>query len=98
MREARLYLYKGKSKSVPDWAAETGLSKQLIYHRLVQLGWTIDRALGTPVGRPRGKSVRLSNTARAERLLRKITRKQSDLKILKAQLADLKRQYRECFA
>lgn len=46
-----LITFQGKTQSVTEWAAETGLSMKLIYNRLTQTKWTPERALTTPVGK-----------------------------------------------
>ena len=39
-------------------ARRHGMSPNLLYNRYVRLGWTLDRALNTPVGKPCSKSTR----------------------------------------
>lgn len=44
----RVLVYQGRSMNLGQWAVETGLSRHTIATR-IQRGWSIDRALGTPV-------------------------------------------------
>ena len=46
-RTNRRITFQGKTQCLQDWAAETGLSRQCISHRLKR-GWTIESALTTP--------------------------------------------------
>jgi len=41
-------LFNGQTKSLADWAASLGGSKNLIFQRL-RYGWSMERALSTPV-------------------------------------------------
>ena len=41
--------YTGDRKTVAEWARFTGISENVLYRRL-QIGWSIERALNTPVG------------------------------------------------
>jgi len=45
-----LLTYKGKTKSITDWGADTGINRDTIYNRL-RWGWTAARALSKPVRR-----------------------------------------------
>ncbi len=40
--------YKGKSKTIGEWAALLGIRPGTLYHRLM-MGWSIEKALETPV-------------------------------------------------
>lgn len=51
-RSNRVIEYKGKSKTMAEWAEEIGISIQTLSSRLNKLGWSVERALTTP---PRGK-------------------------------------------
>ena len=44
----RVLVYQGRSMNLGQWAVETGLSRHTIATR-IQRGWSIERALGTPV-------------------------------------------------
>lgn len=44
----RVLVYQGRSMNLGQWAVETGLSRHTIATR-IQRGWSVDRALGTPV-------------------------------------------------
>lgn len=48
-RKVLKYSYRGQTRSLPEWAEITGISRNNLYHRLVALTWDIDRALTTPV-------------------------------------------------
>jgi hypothetical protein len=39
----------GKTQRLSEWAKETGMSAQLIHHRL-KVGWTDEEAVGIPAG------------------------------------------------
>ena len=43
-----LYTYKGKTKNITDWAKEIGIKRSTLEGRL-RYGWTIKRAVETPV-------------------------------------------------
>lgn len=45
----RLLSYKGKTQCLSDWAAEIGIDRRTIAKRIDKLGWTIEKALSTPV-------------------------------------------------
>lgn len=38
----------GRQQILADWAAETGLPAQVIFRRIYQYGWSVERALTTP--------------------------------------------------
>ena len=40
--------YKGRTQSIADWARELGFRYWSLRNRLVNLGWSVDRALTTP--------------------------------------------------
>lgn len=51
-----LYHYAGRSLTIGQWAAATGIAYHLLYNRMSR-GWSIERALTKPIGagqRPRG--------------------------------------------
>jgi hypothetical protein len=45
-----LLTYKGITKRMVDWATEKGMSRQRLSQR-IKAGWSVERALETPVGR-----------------------------------------------
>lgn len=47
-RSNRKYEFNGKVKTIREWSDETGLKYQTINHRL-WLGWSVGKALSTPV-------------------------------------------------
>lgn len=44
-RNTRLITYKGETKTLRDWARETGISKYILADRIYKYGWEIERAL-----------------------------------------------------
>jgi hypothetical protein len=46
-RQARQYEYKGRSLTLDQWSAETGIKRATLVARLNK-GWTIERAIKTP--------------------------------------------------
>lgn len=44
--------YKGVTKPLIDWAEELNISKQVLYARIRQLGWSVEKAFETPVYGP----------------------------------------------
>ena len=40
--------FNGKTQSIAAWARELGVRDSLIRHRIVTLGWSVDRALTEP--------------------------------------------------
>jgi hypothetical protein len=49
-RNVTKYSFRGKTLSGPDWDRELGLTKYTTTHRIGKLGWSVERALSTPVG------------------------------------------------
>lgn len=50
--------YKGETKSIREWAEETGIPWKTLYNRINNNGWPIDIALETPIGGRKPKEVR----------------------------------------
>ena len=48
-RNNHLITYKGKTQTIAQWANEKGLSYKVLYTRLIDYKWAIDKALTTPV-------------------------------------------------
>jgi len=44
------YEYNGQSKTLAEWAEEHGLTYDQVYQRVEKYGWTLDKALTTPIG------------------------------------------------
>lgn len=44
------FTYQGRTQTLSEWAAETGLSRKCLRDRIKSLGWTIDKAIETPIG------------------------------------------------
>lgn len=42
--------YKGETKTLTEWAEEMGISKEVLRHRIVKMGWTAEKALTTKIG------------------------------------------------
>lgn len=47
--------YKGETKSIREWAEETGIRWKTLYNRINNNGWPVDLALETPDGQRRPK-------------------------------------------
>lgn len=60
------YEFNGKRMLLPDWARETGMPLQTLKARIRQYGWTIERALTTPIGAPRINSRMLTINGRTQ--------------------------------
>ncbi len=41
--------FNGKTQSIAEWARELGVTDSLLRQRLLKLGWSVERALTTPV-------------------------------------------------
>lgn len=52
-RNSLRYTHDGRTLSLNEWAAETGIDRETIWARIKNSGWAVDRALTTPA-RPRG--------------------------------------------
>ena len=48
-RNTLMIIYKGKRKPLADWAMEKGLNYDTLKDRIYRYGWSIERALETPV-------------------------------------------------
>jgi len=48
-KHAKCFEYKGKSRPLSDWAKEFGFDPRYIQTRVNVLGWSLERALTTPV-------------------------------------------------
>ena len=48
--------YKGETKSIREWAEETGIRWKTLYNRINNNGWPVDLALETPEGQRRPKN------------------------------------------
>lgn len=42
-----LITYKNKTKTISEWARETGINKNTIWARLFRYGWSVEKALST---------------------------------------------------
>jgi hypothetical protein len=47
-RGNNVWAYKGKHKTVAEWAEQLGMKRHSLYMRVAVYGWTIKRALTTP--------------------------------------------------
>lgn len=45
--------FNGKTQSLADWADEIGIHREVLRHRLSYHGWSVEKALTTPVGTTR---------------------------------------------
>lgn len=51
-KEETIYLeYNGERKSLADWCDDLGIKYQTVYARIYHNGWSVNRALSTPVQR-----------------------------------------------
>lgn len=41
--------YKGETKTISEWAEKTGISKGTLRRRIIELGWSVEKALETPI-------------------------------------------------
>ena len=48
-RRTRKYEYNGESLTLREWSNKTGLARDLLSNRVYSLGWSIERAITTPV-------------------------------------------------
>ena len=48
-RSNRVIKYKGQEKTMGQWAHKYGIEKTTLRHRIVNRGWSIERALTEPV-------------------------------------------------
>lgn len=46
-RRTHFLTYKGKTKSITEWAKATGIKRSVLYDRINKMGWDIERALTT---------------------------------------------------
>lgn len=44
------YTYKGETKALTDWASLYGINRYTLYDRIEKRGWSVEKALETPVG------------------------------------------------
>jgi hypothetical protein len=44
------YTYKGETKALTDWASIFGINRYTLYDRIEKRGWSVTKALETPVG------------------------------------------------
>lgn len=49
-RTTKILEFGGKMQSLPEWADEIGVRRDILTHRL-RLGWSVERTLTTPVGK-----------------------------------------------
>lgn len=64
----RFLTYKGKTQCIVDWANEIGIDRRTITKRIDKLGWTVEKALSTPLQKKGGgdlidKTIRSSKTS-----------------------------------
>lgn len=51
--DERLLTFRGRTRNIAEWGRITGFGRWCIYQRLDKLGWSVARALTTPVAHPR---------------------------------------------
>ena len=49
-RRNRLITFRGERRCLKEWSEVLGLSYQALHRRLNQSGWSVERALSTPIG------------------------------------------------
>ena len=54
-RKPKQYEYKGRSKTIKEWAADFGITRETLKHR-ISFGWSVEKALTTPVRQRRKPS------------------------------------------
>ena len=52
-RKRKLYFAWGEWNSITGWARACGISKKVLYDRVVERGWSMERAMSEPVRRGR---------------------------------------------
>lgn len=50
--------YKGITRTLPEWADTMGIYREVLRQRIDRYGWSVDRALTTPVRRLRARKLR----------------------------------------
>ena len=50
-RRSRFITFNGATRTLAQWSRETGIMRETIRDRIDRYGWTVERALTTPVGR-----------------------------------------------
>lgn len=50
-RSTRVFAHEGQSLTIPAWARKVGISKNVLYKRLMEFDWPIEKALTTPTAR-----------------------------------------------
>lgn len=48
-RSNHLIEFNGKQQTISQWSREIGVSKHLLYSRIVILGWSVEKAFTTPI-------------------------------------------------
>lgn len=61
-RNARRITFEGQTHSVTEWARRHGMSRGVLFHRIFSSGWTMKRALETPVKKPRTRDAAPTST------------------------------------
>lgn len=46
----KFYEYNGESHTIGEWASKTGINYDALFSRIHYLGWSLEKALSTPVG------------------------------------------------
>jgi len=55
-RNNRLLTYKGKTQCMTDWASQYGMNKNTLRSRIVEMNWSIEKALTSPVRKRKKRS------------------------------------------
>lgn len=56
-RSNRMITHKGETRTMSQWADEAGMSSDNIKDRLNKLGWTVEKALSTPLNKCKKKTM-----------------------------------------
>lgn len=49
-RNNKLITFRGETAHVREWARKTGIAFDVLYQRLNRYGWSVERALTSPIG------------------------------------------------
>ncbi len=56
-RNVRVLTFRGETRSLPEWADVLGVNRVTLMARISKLGWTVEKALATPVRQRKPKEV-----------------------------------------
>jgi len=79
----------GRTMILADWAKELGMDKGVLRARLKEYGWTVERALTTPLNSPRKTSRMLTHRGRTQPMADWAREMQMNYKTLKNRINNL---------